>query len=225
MIPLLVAITNTFLCPFSLTLVFISIHSSFSWRPFPIRIFVLIRLTTLNNFGYTWTGDQSANFMRLREDRALKDSYLCIPEIREGSDYQHLLLRPRTWMLERKINNLSLLICKRSWRGCNTTHVNACSDLYGYPFARSPISIVRLAIGIVQERTTTRYLAIISRRRNQELIVQPAMQMETLCLASSSIHQGSALGGQAGSLGLSIFGKGYWGTVQWLVNSRTKKES
>lgn len=53
-------------CPnLLLTLALISIHSSFSWRPFPTRIFVLIRLTSLNTFGYTWTGDQSANFMRL----------------------------------------------------------------------------------------------------------------------------------------------------------------
>ena len=212
-IPQLVAITNTSLCPFSLTVVLISIHSSFSWRPFPISVFVLIRLTSLINFGYTWTGDQSAKFMRLRKDWALKDSYLCIPKIQEGSGYQHLLWHPRTWLLQRKVNNLSLSICKRSLRGCcnatwvrgaqdprgqkttvirtpwarlppvdtytrgrcpcaltatrrhdrcKTTHANVCSDLYGYPFAHSSISIVRLAIRMVQERTTTRYLAVIS---------------------------------------------------------------
>ena len=93
-------------------MVFISIHSSFSCSPFPIRLFVLIRLTSLNNLGYTWIGDQSTNFVRLREGSVLKDSYLCIPEIREGSDDQDRLWFLRTWMLKREINNLSHLTCQ-----------------------------------------------------------------------------------------------------------------
>jgi len=35
--------------------------------------------------------------------------------------------------------------------------------------------------------------------------------MGTLCPATSSLHQCNALGGQAGFLGLSIFGKESWG--------------
>jgi hypothetical protein len=84
------------------------------------------------------------------------------------------------------------------------THVNACLDLYGDPFARSLISIVRLAIGMAQERNTIRYLAIISSRRDKEVIVHSAMKMGTQCPATSSVHQGNAPGAQAGSPGLSI---------------------
>ena len=66
-----------------------------------------------------------------------------------------------------------------SWSGCGVTNVNACLDPYGDLFARSPISIVRLAIGMVQERTVTRYLAMIPSRLNKEVVVHSAMKMET----------------------------------------------
>ena len=52
-------LTTRFRPELSLTLALMSIHSSFSWSPFPTRILVLIRLTSLNTFGYTFTGVQS----------------------------------------------------------------------------------------------------------------------------------------------------------------------
>lgn len=85
------------------------------------------------------------------------------------------------------------------------THANACLDLYGDLFARSLISIARLAIGMVQGKTINRYLAILISRRTEKNIVHFAVKMETWYLAASSVHRGNVLVEQADSPGSSIF--------------------
>ena len=66
-----------------------------------------------------------------------------------------------------------------SWGGCGITYVNACLDLYGDLFARSLISIAPRAIGMVQERTVTRYLAMVPSRRKKEVAVHSVVKTET----------------------------------------------
>ena len=127
-----------------LTLALISIHSSFSWRPFPTRIFILIRLTSLNTFGYTWTGNLQTSW-----DYA-KTEYSRIRTFAFRKFERNQTIGTFFGVQEHGCWSLRLvtysLMYKGLWRGGNVTHVNACSDLYEDLFARSPIFIVRLAI-------------------------------------------------------------------------------